>query len=127
MSGPVGDEVLQRLRAQQPRYAEEGYLFVLSALHHTLETLQEPRHIAGRELVTGVRDLAIGKFGPMARSVLGHWGIHSTEDIGAIVFALVECGVLIKQPTDSPADFQDVFDFEEEFERNYPWAGGRFS
>jgi uncharacterized repeat protein (TIGR04138 family) len=127
MSGPVGDEVLQRLRELNPRYAEEAYLFVLSALHVTLESLHEPRHIRGRELVEGVRDLAIEKFGPMARSVLAHWGIHSTDDIGAVVFALVDCGILIKQPTDSPEDFQDVFDFEEAFERNYPWAGGRFS
>lgn len=126
MSGPVGDEVLQILRERHPRFAEEAYLFVLSALQRILNDLGEPRHISGRELALGVRDLALEKFGPMARTVLGHWGIHSTEDVGAIVFALVDCGILIKQPTDSPEDFRDVFDFEEVFERNYPWAGRRF-
>ncbi|MBI4512697.1 MAG: hypothetical protein HY702_01180 [Gemmatimonadetes bacterium] len=126
MSGPVGDEVLQMLRERHPRFAEEAYLFVLSALQRILNDLGEPRHISGRELAMGVRDLALEKFGPMARTVLGHWGIHSTEDVGAIVFALVDCGILIKQPTDSPEAFRDVFDFEEVFERNYPWAGRRF-
>lgn len=127
MLGPLSEEVLQSLRGRLPRYAEEAYLFVLSALHFTLKNLDEPRHISGRELAEGARHLAIERFGPMARTVLGHWGMHSTEDVGAIVFALVDCGILIKQPTDRPADFQDVFDFEEAFERDYPWAGGRFS
>ena len=68
----------------------------------------------------GVRDLAIERFGPMARSVLEHWGIERTADVGAIVFALVESGVLIKQDEDSPADFEDVFDFDDAFEVPYP-------
>jgi uncharacterized repeat protein (TIGR04138 family) len=127
MWGSLGEQVLQELKQRHPRYAEEAYLFVLSALHYRLRNLDEPRHISGRELAEGVRDLAIERFGPMARTVLGHWGIHTTEDVGAIVFALVDCGILIKQPSDSPEDFRDVFDFEEAFERNYPWAGGRFS
>ena len=58
----------------------------------------------------------------MARTVLEHWGIHTTQDMGAIVFALIDCGVLIKQASDSRDDFRDVFDFEEAFERNYPWG-----
>ncbi len=52
------------------------------------------RHISGEELAHGVRDLALKQYGPMARTVLGHWGIHGTDDLGEIVFAMVECGVL---------------------------------
>jgi uncharacterized repeat protein (TIGR04138 family) len=52
----------------------------------------------------------------MARTVLEHWGIRSTTDVGALVFALVECGILIKQEEDRPDDFKDVFDFDEAFE-----------
>lgn len=116
------DEVLDRLRERYPRYHETGYLFVLAALHHVIDHLPEPRHISGRELAEGVRDLAIERFGPMARTVLEHWGIDSTRDVGAIVFALVDCGVLIRQDDDSPDDFEEVFDFEETFERSYPWG-----
>ena len=68
-----------------------------------------------------MRILALERFGPMARIVLGHWGIHATEDVGDVVFALVEQGILIKRDEDSLNDFAGVFDFEEAFELNYPW------
>lgn len=116
------EEVMERLRERNPRYHEMAYLFVLSALHHVIERLPEPRHISGRELAEGIRDLAIERFGPMARTVLEYWGVRSTRDFGDLVFALVDCGVLIKRPEDSPEDFVDVFDFEQAFERDYPWG-----
>lgn len=118
----VDEEVLDRLRKRDPRFHGTAYLFVLSALHYVLERLPEPRHISGRELAEGVRGLALERFGPMARTVLEYWGIRSTADLGDLVFALVDCGILIKQESDTPEDFEGVFDFEEAFERNYPWG-----
>ena len=114
---------MHRLRQRYPDYSETAYLFILSALHYTIENLSEPRHISGRELAEGCRDLAIDRWGLMARSVLEYWGIRSTRDLGAIVFALVECGVLVKQDDDSLDDFDRVFDFPTVFEREYPWPG----
>lgn len=117
MSGILLDYgTLDRLRKRNPAYQDKAYPFLLSALHHVLQGLDEPRHISGRELALGVRDLAIERFGPLARTVLEHWGIRSTTDVGALVFALVECGILIKQEEDRPEDFKDVFDFDEAFE-----------
>ncbi|MGD2069765.1 MAG: hypothetical protein PVI57_13925 [Gemmatimonadota bacterium] len=115
------EDILARLRERNPRFHGKAYLFLLSALHHVLEGLEAPRHISGRELSRGVRDLALERFGPMARTVLEHWGIHATEDFGEIVFALIDCGILIKQEDDSRDDFRDVFDFEDAFETDYPW------
>ncbi len=115
------DEILDQLQERHPRFDTRAYVFVLSALHTVIHSLDEPRHISGRELADGLRQLALERFGPMARSVLEHWGIHTTEDVGRVVFALVEQGVLIKQDGDRPEDFADVFDFEEAFELNYPW------
>ena len=107
---------LEQLRERYPRFLESAYLFILSSLHHVLGKLEEPRHISGRELTLGVRDLAIERYGPLARTVLEHWGIRSSEDVGAIVFALVEFGILIKQDEDQLDDFLDVFNFDEAFE-----------
>jgi len=87
--------------------------------------LDVPRHISGRELAGGVRDLAIERFGPMARTVLEHWGIRRTEDVGEIVFALVECGILIKRDEDSMDDFVNVFDFDQAFEQDEPGGPAR--
>jgi uncharacterized repeat protein (TIGR04138 family) len=122
----MDEELFETLRDRYPRYDEAAYVFVLSALNYVLRQLPEPRHISGRELAEGVRDLAIERFGPMARSVLEHWGIHETVDVGDIVFALVEHGVLIKQDEDTRTDFMDVFDFDDAFDRQYPRrTGGR--
>ena len=115
------EEVLDELQERNPRFHARSYEFVMQALQTVIQSLDEPRHISGRELTEGVRELAMDRFGPMARTVLEHWGIHSTGDVGGVVFAMVEQGILIKQDGDQPEDFADVFDFEEAFEANYPW------
>lgn len=115
------DEILDELQERNPRFHAKAYFFVLAALHSVLQSLDEPRHISGHELAEGVRTLALDRFGPMARIVLGHWGIHATEDVGAVVFALVDQGILIRRDEDSLDDFAGVYDFEEAFERDYPW------
>jgi uncharacterized repeat protein (TIGR04138 family) len=126
MDGAVlAEPVLERLRKRHPAYNETAYLFILAALHFTIERVGEARHISGRELAEGCRDLAIERFGLMARSVLEFWGIRTTKDLGQIVFALVECGVLVKQEGDCVDEFCDVFCFSEAFERNYPWCTPR--
>ena len=119
------DEILERLQERNPRFHGNAYLFLLSALNSVLEGLDEPRHISGEELANGARKLALRLYGPMARTVLGHWGIHSTDDLGEMVFAMVDCGVLMKREEDRREDFQDLFDFEEVFERDYPWGRQR--
>ncbi len=121
MNGIVlDDSVLERLRDRNPRFQEMAYVFVLSALHYVLQHLTETRHISGRELAEGVRDLAREQFGPMARSVIEHWGIRETGDVGDVVFALVEAGILIKQDEDTRADFEGVYEFDEAFQVTYP-------
>lgn len=118
------DGIMDRIRLRERRFDERAYLFVLAALEFTQQRLEERRHISGQELAEGCRDLALERFGVMARLVLEHWGIRSTTDIGRIVFALVDLGMLLSQPTDTIADFEDVFDFDQAFERDYPWCAG---
>ena len=87
------DGIMDRIRARDPRFEEGAYLFVLAALEYCQANLPERRHIAGRELAGACRDLALERYGVMARLVLEHWGVRSTEDIGDIVFTLVELGL----------------------------------
>lgn len=77
------------------------------------------RHVTGSQLCWAVRDVAVERWGLMARSVLARWNIRRTEDIGQIVFALVDNDWLQKQPTDSIDDFNHVFDFTEAFDNAY--------
>ncbi len=115
------EEVLDQLQERNPRFHTRSYEFVLQALHSVIRSLDEPRHISGRELTEGVRELALRQYGPLARTVLEHWGIHETEDVGRVVFAMVEQGILVKEDEDRQEDFVDVYDFEEAFDMNYPW------
>jgi uncharacterized repeat protein (TIGR04138 family) len=115
------DDVLDQLQERNPRFHARSYLFVLEALQSVIRSLDAPRHISGRELTEGIREIAIGRYGRLARTVLEHWGIHETGDVGRVVFALVEQGILTRQEEDRLEDFVDLFDFEEAFDLNYPW------
>jgi len=118
------DGIMDRIRLRERRYDERAYLFVLAALEYCQQRLTERRHITGQELAQGCRDLALERFGVMSKLVLEHWGIRETADIGHVVFALVDLGMLLSQPNDTPEDFADVFTFDQAFERDYPWCAG---
>jgi uncharacterized repeat protein (TIGR04138 family) len=113
--------IMYLILIREPRFDEQAYLFVLSALEVCQARLSVRRHITGVELARAARDLALDRYGLMARVVLEHWGICCTADIGDIVFTLVELGFLLSQPQDTRDEFVDVFDFDLAFERDYPW------
>ena len=56
--------------------------------------------------------MALRQYGLLAATVLDHWGVRSTSDIGDIVYNLIAAGDLEKTPNDSRSDFDNVFDFE---------------
>ena len=113
------DEVLDRLQERNPRFHARSYEFVMMALQSVIRSLDEPRHITGRELTEGVRELAIGRYGLLARAVLEHWGITGSSDFGEIVFNLVRIGRLKKSENDRLEDFDKCFDFADAFERRF--------
>lgn len=115
------DGVMDRIRMRESRYDERAFLFVLAALEFCQERLPVRRHLTGRELAVGCRDLALQRYGVLAREVLAHWGVRDSSDFGELVFALVDVKLLMSQPTDSKDDFIGVFDFHDAFERDYPW------
>lgn len=119
--------VMDQIRLRETRFREGAYLFVLESLEYLQSRLTERRHVDGRELVHAVRELALDHYGVMSRLVLEHWGIRSTADVGDIVFALVDTGLLMSQPTDRRVDFVDVYDFDEAFGASYPWSAAHLA
>ena len=110
-------DAVDALRARNQRYAREAYAFVVGALGATVRTLpserlDDPRarHLSGGELLEGVVRLARQEFGPLAPTVFGEWGVRSGEDVGRIVFELVETGQLSARPEDTVEDFRGVPD-----------------
>ena len=113
------EKVLKKIEgilARDPSYKFEAYSFVMAGLHYTVSKLEKPRHVSGKELSEGLRDYALDQFGPMARTVLEHWGIHRTHDFGKIVFLLIEAELLRKTEEDSISDFENVYDFAKAFQ-----------
>jgi len=114
---------LDQVIAEDPRFKPEAYLFVHDALGHTWARLDRRRHVTGRELLDGIKNLALKRYGPMARAVLNSWGVRTTDDFGAIVFNLVDAGLLSKTKEDRIEDFHAVYDFDDAFVRSYDIAG----
>lgn len=110
---------IEKVMEENDQYKFEAYSFVMAALHHTVSKLPKSRHVTGQELLHGIREYALEQFGPMARTVLNYWGIFETVDFGKIVFALVEVGILRKQPEDKLEDFEKVYDFKQAFDKSY--------
>jgi uncharacterized repeat protein (TIGR04138 family) len=88
---------------------------VYEALDFTLKKIGCKRHVTGRELLFGIRDLALEQFGGLATMVFEVWGVRATADFGAIVWSLVESGLMSRSDTDALSDFEDVYDFREAF------------
>ncbi len=77
------------------------------------------RHITGRQLCWGLRDLALGRWGMLARTVLESWNIRGTQDFGRIVFGFIDLEMMRKQAEDRVEDFEEVFDFRDAFDRAF--------
>lgn len=125
MDEPDFGEVVELIRKEDPRYERRAYFFLRDALDHTVTAVkkaeakaEKPRgssHVTGPELLEGIREYALGQFGPMAHLVLTNWGITRCGDFGEMVYQLIEYGVFSKTETDRKEDFSEVFDFESAF------------
>ncbi|MBF0533082.1 MAG: hypothetical protein HQL23_08330 [Candidatus Omnitrophica bacterium] len=113
------EHILETIQIKDPRYKQEAYEFMMEALTFTQKRIQAHRHVTGEELLDGAKDLVIRKFGPLAMTVLQHWGVKNTEDFGHLVFNLVENKILSKTEQDSIESFRNRYDFEDVFRRGY--------
>jgi uncharacterized repeat protein (TIGR04138 family) len=142
------DHPLAALLREDQRYKLEAYAFVFEALAYAQNVLgmgheepseplsatpgaaqeaglaeneaQQPhRHVTGQELCEAIRRLALEQYGLMAKTVLNSWGIHSTSDIGEIVYNLIRIGHMGKTARDRREDFDNVFDFDTAFRQEF--------
>jgi len=118
------EQVVRSIVERDPRYKREAYVFIRETLEYTQKMMGRPaadevRHVTGRDLLEGIRLYAIEQFGPMVPTVLGEWGIHKCEDVGEVVFNMVESSLLAKTDTDSREDFKGVYDFDEVFAKPF--------
>ena len=116
MSKPKEDEfwdAVGEIRESDGRFHPQAYQFVMVALSRTVDALPESRrqdparrHLSGRELLHGAVELAQEEFGSCAPMVFREWGVRVSEDVGTMVFQLVEIGLLSARPEDTLEDFR---------------------
>lgn len=124
---------LVQLLDRDRRYRLEAYQFVREGLDYAQRVLKmgairplqrgekspPESHLTGQELSEALRQFAIDQFGFMAKWVLQSWGIHSTSDFGELVYNMISVNLMRKSETDRREDFDDVYDFDEAFVRQF--------
>ena len=79
---------------------------------------QAERHVSGQELCEAARLYGLQQYGYLAPTVLATWGIRATDDLGEIVFNMIDIGQMRKTKTDRREDFHGVYQFGEAFARD---------
>ena len=137
---------ISTLLREDPRYKLDAYILVYEGLAYAQKVLnwgterpeeeidpstkskapkhdqppaQRERHLTGQELSEAIRIYALQQYGMMARLVLNNLGIYRTGDFGEIVYNLIRIGEMGKTKDDRREDFDDVYDFEEAFDRAF--------
>jgi uncharacterized repeat protein (TIGR04138 family) len=119
------EEVLETIVARDRRYHRDAYIFVREALDYTQKLVgrkpsgTELNHVSCKELLGGIRELALKQFGPLAVVVLEEWGVRACEDFGEIVFNMIESNLLAKTDQDTREEFKGLYDFHDAFRRPF--------
>ena len=108
-------------------YPPEAFVFIREGLHAAAVHAHGPepemanpallgkRHVTGQQLCGGLCDVAIRRWGFLAKTVLNSWNIRETLDFGRIVYAMIDNELMQKTEGDSLEDFRDVFNFDQAF------------
>jgi len=104
---------LEQVVRQDARYPIEAYAFVGDAILLAQRAAADPEaHFHARQLLERLVDLARREFGPLAVMVFRAWNLRSPHDVGQIVANLLAVGLLLADPEDRLADFEEPFDLE---------------
>ena len=118
------EEAVEEILTKDERYKPDGYEFLRRALDSTIKAvkddeLEELRHVSGPDLLEGMIKLGLDELGVMAVAVFDSWGIRTGEDVGNMVFNLIDVGAFGQSEEDSRDDFVGVVDMKERLTRPY--------
>ena len=113
----TAEEKFDSLLNDHKEYNEGAYDFIYDALDYTQKYIirDKTKQANAKEFSEGFRLYAINKFGCLAKTVLNEWGIKTTDDIGNIVFNLVEYNLMGREENDKIENFRNLYDFDKVF------------
>ncbi len=130
MRNEAFEEAVTRVLKTDARFPREAYRLISVALEHAVRALHADRrdgtasdetdasgrqHVTARQLAIGFRDFVLNEYGPFAKGILDDCNLHSTDDIGIVVYNLIAVGAFGKTERDSIDDFHALYDFHETF------------
>ncbi len=127
-------QTMRKLLKDDARFKVEAYQFIRESLQFahehadlirpasTTSDADDIRHMTGQELCEACRLYSLEQYGYLAKMVLASWGIHSTSDLGEVVYNLIGIEKMRKSDTDRREDFNDVYDFDEAFQPKFELA-----
>jgi uncharacterized repeat protein (TIGR04138 family) len=99
-------------------YPPDAFVFVIGATRYAFLTKAVGASITARDVCDAVRDYARLRLGGAHAATLrlSDWKIFRSEDVGRIIFRMVETGRLRASPEDSPEQFNGLFTLETLFD-----------
>ena len=110
---------IEELARQDGRFPPAAYMLVFEGLECALAKLPARRHVTPRELVEGVRDVALRDWGLLAGTVLESWNVRTSGEIGDLVFNLIAKKLLVAGAEDDRAQFEDACDLHGGLDRAF--------
>jgi len=98
--------------AKDPRYNARAYALLMDVIHYLGAN---GKHMGAEDILDEFRERTLDQYGPMSYTVLSEWGLTRCEDIGEMMFNLVEARRVAKDENDSPEGFVGGYDFKEAF------------
>ena len=98
--------------ARDPRYDARAYAVLMDVVHYLGES---GGHISSADILEEFKETVLDQFGPLSYTVLSEWGVTCTEDVGEMMFNLVEARRVRKDDCDTADDFAAGYDFKETF------------
>ena len=115
---------MEEVIREDGRYPLEAFAFLHEGLRRAVQDVHgEPeagqRHVSGAQLCLALRDLAMERWGLLARAVLARWRIRGTIDFGNMVYLLISHNFMKKTEEDTLEDFRAVYEFNDAFDAHY--------
>ena len=106
-------------------YPEEAFLLVVGAVHFAGMGKPPGTHVSAREVCDALREYAPLHLGGIRDALLtmAAWNIRRSEDVGRIVYRMVEAGCFRASEGDSEDGFKGIFKLDDFFGSDAPPAG----
>jgi uncharacterized repeat protein (TIGR04138 family) len=114
-------ELAQRAKAlavaEASGYGVDAVLFVSAVLGYTLRRVRREgqEHVTAKDVCAGFREYARMYFNDAGEAIdlLSEWGLRGSDDVGRIIFAMIETGHAKAAEGDRPEDFAGLFTVDD--------------